>query len=314
MTPISPAKIIPQAADRSRSLPLVIALHCSGSTGQQWQKLTQSLRSAFSVSCPDLIGCGDNPHWGGGDKPFELADEATPIVEIIDAWNGPIHLVGHSYGGGVALRVAVERPSRIASLSLYEPTAFHVLKAAGEDGQLALVEISTLAADIGQQVLAGAYRAAAQGFVDYWNGAGTYDALKPDAQAYLARYMPKACLDFRALIEERTPLAVYQRLRVPLRLMFGEHTLATTELLVRKLAVVMNPGALRLVPEAGHMGPITHDDTVAKMIAEHINASDQTAAWCGTRIPQQLSTPNPALRASADVDLLENDRPVGAVA
>src|SRR6266536_1481912 len=39
-------------------------------------------------------------------------------------WSAPVHLIGHSYGGGVALRVAVERSNRIASLTLYEPTAF----------------------------------------------------------------------------------------------------------------------------------------------------------------------------------------------
>src|SRR6266536_155294 len=39
-------------------------------------------------------------------------------------WTAPVHLIGHSYGGGVALRVAVERSNRIASLTLYEPAAF----------------------------------------------------------------------------------------------------------------------------------------------------------------------------------------------
>jgi pimeloyl-ACP methyl ester carboxylesterase len=267
---------------------LVIALHCSGGTGQQWQKLTQALGPTFRVTSPNLIGCGDNPHWTG-ENPFELTDEARSIVEIIDAWNGPVHLVGHSYGGGVALRVAVERPARIASLSLYEPTAFHVLKAVGEDGQVVLEEIRTLAAKIGRYVVIGAYRAAARCFVDYWNRAGTFEALKPDAQANLLRYAPKACLDFRALIEERTPLVAYRRLRVPLRLMIGQHAPAATELLARKLAVVMNPGALRVVADAGHMGPTSHSDVVVKMIIEHIAASDPTAAWYRTPLTQQAA-------------------------
>src|SRR5262245_41628107 len=152
-------KIIPQAAARPSSGPLVIALHCSGATGQQWQTLTRALGPAFTVTAPDLIGCGDNPHWSG-KNPFELIDEARPIVDIVDAWKGPVHLVGHSYGGGVALRLAVERPARIASLSLYEPTAFHVLRTTGEDGQAALEKIRALAAKIGRHVVAGAYRAA----------------------------------------------------------------------------------------------------------------------------------------------------------
>jgi pimeloyl-ACP methyl ester carboxylesterase len=281
-------KIIPHAAARSNSSPLVVALHCSGGTGQQWQKLTQAFGPTFSVTSPNLIGCGDNPHWSG-ENPFELTDEARPIVEFIDAWNGPVHLVGHSYGGGVALRIAVERPTRIASLSLYEPTAFHVLKATAEDGQVALEEIRTLAAKIGRHVVTGGYRAAARCFVDYWNRAGTFEALKPDAQASLARYVPKACLEFRALIEVQTPLVAYRRLRVPLRLMIGQHAPAATELLARKLAVVMNPGSLRVVTGAGHMGPMSHSDVVHKMIIEHIAASDPTAGRDRMLLTQQAA-------------------------
>jgi pimeloyl-ACP methyl ester carboxylesterase len=277
-------KIISHATARSVSGSLVIALHCSGSTGQQWQKLRQALGPTFRVISPDLIGCGDTSHWSG-ERPFKLTDEARPIVEIIDDWNGSVHLVGkfglvgHSYGGGVALRVAVERPARIASLSLYEPTAFHVLNAAGEDGQVALKEISVLAAEIRRLVATGAEWAAARFFVDYWNHAGMFEALKPDAQVDLVRYMPKACLDFSALIEERVPLVAYQRLRVPLRLMIGEHAPLATELLARKLSLVMNPGALRVVAGAGHMGPQSHSSIVVKMIIEHIAASDPNTAW-----------------------------------
>jgi pimeloyl-ACP methyl ester carboxylesterase len=284
-------KIIPRAAARSVSGSLVIALHCSGGTGQHWQKLRRALGPTFEVLSPNLIGCGDNPHWSG-ESSFELTDEARPIVEIIDAWNGSIHLVGHSYGGGVALRVAVERPARIASLSLYEPTAFHVLNSTGEDGQVALKEICALAEKIRRLVITGAEWAAARCFVDYWNRSGTFDALKPDAQSDLVRYIPKACLDFRALIEERVPLVAYRRLRVPLRLMIGEHALLATELLARKLSAVMNPGALRVVAGAGHMGPQSHSDIVVKMIVEHIAASDPTAAgWYRTPMS---STPQAA--------------------
>jgi pimeloyl-ACP methyl ester carboxylesterase len=254
---------------------LVIALHCSGGTGRQWQHLSQVLGPAFRVTTPDLIGCGDNSHWGG-EKPFELSDEARPFVKLVDSWAGRVHLVGHSYGGGVALRIAVERPARIASLALYEPTAFHVLKATDDDGRAALEEIRALATEIGRHIVAGSYRAAARCFVDYWSGRGTFEALTPEAQCTIVRYIPKACLDFRALIDERTPLVAYRRLHVPLRLMCGEYAPAPTALLARKLAAVMNPGALRIIPGAGHMGPTSHIESVVKTIVDHIAASDPT--------------------------------------
>jgi pimeloyl-ACP methyl ester carboxylesterase len=115
------------------ALPHVIALHCSGSSSKQWPHLSQRLRCRNPTWCPDFVGCGANGHWIG-DRPFTLADEASPIVSMIDSLAMPVHLVGHSYGGAVALKVARERPSQIASVILYEPMALHVLRTAGPDG------------------------------------------------------------------------------------------------------------------------------------------------------------------------------------
>ena len=64
-----------------------------------------------------------------------------------------------------------------------------------------------IAGEVRRTVIAGDHRAAACCFVDYWNGAGSWSALRPEIQADLARYIPKACLEFAALIDERMPLA-----------------------------------------------------------------------------------------------------------
>jgi pimeloyl-ACP methyl ester carboxylesterase len=267
---------------------VVVALHCSGSTGRQWHALGQAGRESFRLFAPDLIGCGGTAHWGG-DCAFRLSDEARSIVSFIDAVDAPVHLVGHSYGGGVALRVALERSYRIASLTLYEPTAFHVLKSTGDDGSKALAEIRTLAETIGRHVTIGAYRTAARLFVDYWNGPGTFDSLNRAAQGDLIHYIPKACLDFQALIEERTPLVAYRRLRVPLLIMCGEYAPAPAALIARKLAAVMNPGAFRIVAGAGHMGPTTHSDAVVGAIIDHIAATDPNRTWDRTTLSQQAA-------------------------
>jgi pimeloyl-ACP methyl ester carboxylesterase len=258
--------------------PLVIGLHSSGGSGRQWQPLAHALGPAFDMAAPGLIGCGGAAHWNA-ERPFRLADEARALLGLIDARDGPVHLVGQSYGGAVALRIAVERPARVASLSLYEPVAFHVLRTCGSDGLSALEDIRALAAYIGRCITTGAIRAAARRFVDYWTAPGAFDALKREAQDGVVRYIPKACLDFQAAIEERTPLTAYRRLRVPLLLMLGEHATRATDVLGRKLAMAMNPGAIRIVQGAGHMGPITHRDAVVRMIVQSIEASDPMACY-----------------------------------
>src|SRR5437879_3027093 len=82
----------------------VIALHCSGADGSQWRKLAADMGPGFEVHSPSLIGCGNNGPWHGL-RVFTLMDEARPIIDIVDRVAGAVHLVGHSYGGGVALKV-----------------------------------------------------------------------------------------------------------------------------------------------------------------------------------------------------------------
>jgi pimeloyl-ACP methyl ester carboxylesterase len=253
----------------SNTIPTVVALHCSGAGGYEWRRLTQAVGQRFKVIAPDLIGCGTAAHWSGTHA-FTVSDEAADIVDIIDAAEQPVHLVGHSYGGGVALRVARERPARIASLTLYEPVAFHLLKTAGPAGHAAFEEIMALAGRVDHAVLCGAFFAAAEIFIEHWNGAGAWAAMDPKAQSLVARYIPKACLEFRAMAQEPTSVSAYRRFNFPTLLMVGEHTTEPVRIIARQLAKAMKSCSMRTVFGAGHMGPFTHPGVVNAMIADHM--------------------------------------------
>lgn len=249
--------------------PIVIALHCSGSSGRQWNKLALALGDRCRLIAPDLIGGSAVARLRSGHR-FQMADEAAPVVEIIDAQDGPVHLVGHSYGGAVALRVAHARPARIASLSLYEPCAFHVLPSLGPDGQIALQEIESVAGKIVHDVLDGDCNAAAARFVDYWNGVGIWAGMKPESRAELLRRMPNAPREFRALFDEPTPFAAYRRLACPALLMRGELAPMPTALIAHALFSVMPAAAIETISGAGHMGPFSHIELVNEKIAAHV--------------------------------------------
>jgi pimeloyl-ACP methyl ester carboxylesterase len=251
----------------------VVALHCSGSSGRQWDALAGALGDHYCVIAPDLYGSGSQRPWPG-ERPFRLSDEAAPIIDMIDRQDGPVHLVGHSYGGAVALRAALARPSRVASLSLFEPMVPHVLKTMGPDGFAAQQEISGLLRNLDAAIVEGAHRWAAECFVDYFNGIGRWAAMKPDAQMAFMRYLPKAAIESRAVMEERVPLMAYTRLRMPALLMHGGATTQPTELITRKLAEVLKTSVWHVLDGAGHMAPITWAQQVNAFIGDHIRRVD----------------------------------------
>src|SRR5947209_6719585 len=143
---------------------LVIALHCSGSGASQWRKLDALLGEQFQLIAPEHYSCNGSEPWAG-DHPFTLADEAARTIALIDGTDHKVHLVGHSYGGGVALHIALARTDRIASLTLYEPSAFYLLKQFGQGGA-PYAEIKAVADMAGSSVATGDYRGGARAFVD----------------------------------------------------------------------------------------------------------------------------------------------------
>lgn len=88
---------------------------------EPWRAAIERLSGAFRVAVLDL-------HDGGGrfSRPGDggPADEAGIVRAAIDTIGAPVHLVGLWFGGAIALRIAMEAPQRLASLTLIEPVAF----------------------------------------------------------------------------------------------------------------------------------------------------------------------------------------------
>jgi pimeloyl-ACP methyl ester carboxylesterase len=278
---------------------LVIALHCSGAGAAQWRRLHEALGAEFELIAPEHYGCDGVGPWTG-EHAFTLADEAARTISFIDRTDRKVHLVGHSYGGGVALHVARERPERIASLTLYEPSGFHLLKLLGDEGAAALAEIKAIAGKTKEAVAGGDNRAAAAAFVDYWSGPGAWDGLRPTLQDALVRWAPKAPLDFAALIEEPMPAGAYMRLRSPTLIIRGEHAPRPTRLIADALPSLLPFARPAVVAGAGHMGPLTHAAAVNALIVRHIITT------------KTLAAPSPP-RASEDSKRQRKDRSRGTI-
>ena len=149
----------------------VIALHCSLGSGRQWTRLAEELGGNYRLIAPDLSGYGDNA--GPALLPLSLAEEVALLSERLDQIEGPFHLVGHSYGGAVAFKIATASrfASRVRSLTLIEPVLPTLLAESGADRRLHEL-FAKFARGISLDLWNGLSMEAIDKFLAFWNGSG----------------------------------------------------------------------------------------------------------------------------------------------
>ena len=251
----------------------VICLHCSGSSPRQWTRLAAELGSEHPTLAPELIGYGRDAPWNAAGE-TTLDDEAARIEAIVDAERGPVCLVGHSYGGAVATRVALHRRERVVGLALYEPVLFSLIARDAGDNDAGR-EILATGLAIRDDVCAGRVEQAAGCFVDYWSGDGTWQTMDEGRRRGVCARMPKVAQEFAALFDDAVPLAAYTRLTMPVLWLEGEATRLPPKAVARRLLPALADARQVRIAGAGHMGPITHPDAVNAEILRFVRRLEQ---------------------------------------
>ena len=250
------------AIDEGRGPPVVL-IHSSGMSSRQWRKLVEHLSASHRVVAPDLLGSGNNPP-RTDDPAFQIDDD----LDALDAWvtgvGGPVHLVGHSYGGLLALLLARRDPTRVRSLTVYDPVAYGVLGGTDTDETDAVLRDASL----------GGGDRWFEAFVDYWNGPGAWRALPGPTRDGFLRVGRKVFREVCALLDDRTPASAYAGITAPTLLLSGEHTPRAARRVAAILAGALPSAQHEVVAGAGHMGPLTHAGTVNARIGAHLTANE----------------------------------------
>lgn len=248
--------------------PAVICLHSNASTSGQWRGLLELLAPNWHAIAPDTLGAGRSPAWPAqGD--VTLADEMALLEPLLAAQPAPFHLVGHSYGAAIALKIALTWPDRVAGLVLYEPTLFALLLQQRSDHPLfegirVAVQRAGAALDLGDT------QGAATSFIDYWIGEGAFAAMPSARQAPIAESTRNVRGWARALMYESATLADISRLPMPVSLIAGTQTTASARAVWRLLAAALPQATIDELPGLGHMAPVTHPAEVNPVIAAQL--------------------------------------------
>jgi len=243
----------------------VVLLHCTGSSASQWGALSGELRSSHRVLSVNLHGYGGTSAWDGRAA-FRLRHEAALVDELLRQVGEPAHLVGHSYGGSVALAFSRAMPGHVRSLALFEPASFHLLRTGDPADALAFQEIVQVAETVWQALASGEYVLGAGYFVDYWGGCGAWSSMPLARRQALVALLPKIGLDFQATVNEPAGLEAFRELHVPHMLMQGEHSTLPARRICRTLAALWPDARHCTVQGAGHMGPVSHAADVNRLV------------------------------------------------
>lgn len=282
---------------RSGSGAPILLLHSSGCTGGSWQRMVSELGAGFTSYTPDLAGYGQSScdYIGEGSTLWDEAEFVAPLL-----WDAEerFHLIGHSFGGAVALATALAWPERIRSLTLYEPTAFSILRHRDGEDREQFDVIRRVADDMRKFISEGSSHRAMALFVDFWNGVGTWDQMSMTQQYGLSLLAKKMVRDFHMLFDEKWNVEDFGRLRFPVALLKGEKSSPVAIRVADVLANLIPQARLIEIQNAGHMAPVTQPRIVAPVIAEHLQFTGPRAAHSDAQSASGDHASNPPVSVS----------------
>jgi len=244
--------------------PSVLCIHSIASSGAQWRPLMELLAGSYRVVAVDLYGDGKSPTCPA-ERDFSIDDEVELIQPILEE-AGRFHLVGHSYGASVAIKICLSDPSRVASLVLYEPTLWGMFVDYWPDDPGAK-EVLGLRAETGGLIDSGDIEAAAHRFVDYWSGLGVWAATPEHRRADIIAGVRTGAHKWKPNPGFSVSPEELNALDIPNLVLTGSKTAEAMRGLMKRLREAVPRLQIVELAGLGHMGPITHPEIVNARIA-----------------------------------------------
>ncbi len=255
---------------------LALLLHGWPQDGSCWEPVATRLAAAgYRVVCPDLKGFGRSDTPRTGYEPATLSDEIAQLIRGLHARKAL--LVGHDWGGAVALATAFRHPGRVRALVVASsPFRQLDLTVSWHVPLFNLPLLPQLAFRVaGRPLTRAAIRRSAVVQTPFdANAMDRYaDAVTADPAAWLAYYRTlsrRALLDWsvrkvRRRVPWLAPPSQPHRLRVPAVVIWGEEDRVTAFHLAGRVAHDLD-ARLVAIPGVGHLVHEEAPDVVADAI------------------------------------------------
>jgi pimeloyl-ACP methyl ester carboxylesterase len=233
----------------------VVLIHGSLVDRRTWDSVVPGLAASMQVVTYDRRGYGASRGPPSAHRVRDDASDLAGLLRGIDIY--PAHVIAHSYGGAVALRLAIDHPEFVRSLAIHEPPLFGLLAddpATASEGRTFEAEIEA----IRRRVAAGDRAGAAAEVVGVFSTEpGAWERLPAPVRETFAQTIVEWSEEYADPETIRPDRAACRDLIVPALLTSGSLSPRFLSRIARELDALLRNGQWLEIPDAGHAPHLT---------------------------------------------------------
>jgi pimeloyl-ACP methyl ester carboxylesterase len=249
----------------------VVLVHGALGDHRQWAPIAEALKSSYRVTSISRRHHWPDPPPPDDGRSYTYIAQAQDLRGFLQSLGGPAHLVGHSWGAGVALLTALaEGVTILRSLVLIEPAFSSLIDTGAAEVQAELASRAVLMNEIRRLVVAGDDDAAARALVNWLQESSRgFADLPQDARDGLLANAKTIGPTFSA----PPPNVTCDRLRgldAPALVLHGKRTRLFYRLVAERAAACLPNARLQEIPGCGHMSIVEDPAAVVTLLREFL--------------------------------------------
>src|SRR5262245_3143523 len=258
--------------------PAVLLLHGLGCDHTTWEPVIDTLARRYTVIAPDLLGHGLS------DKPradYSVGGYANGMRDLLTVLGiDRATVIGHSFGGGVAMQFAYQFPERTDRLVVVSsgglgPEVSPAIRAITTPGFHHVMGVLTLPGvrHLGKAGLVALSRSGIKAARDFDEVAEIYDSFRDPAYRSAIRHVVSAVVDWKGQIVTMADRA-YLTAAMPMAVIWGREDRVIPVRHASNAAMLAPDARVEVIPNAGHFPHKDHPQRFAKVVHEFIRSTE----------------------------------------
>ena len=229
-----------------------------------WERVRRGLAPSLQTLVYDRRGYGTS---SGPHRVHPVRDDAGDLSRLLDAIDlYPVHVIAHSYGVAVGLRLAADRPEMVRSLVLHEPLFVGLL----EDDPATAPEADRLRQGMREMqslVRSSRQEEAARMVVDALSSEERgWDRTSPEVQRAILRYVDRWSEEIMDPEATKPESAALNDLLIPVLVTTGERSPPFLHRVAAQLAGRLRNATSRSLPGVGHVPHLSDPDQFIALV------------------------------------------------